>query len=372
MRPGCTRQSRGAPARGRATASVPTTARAAPAASTAATAASSRSPPPTWTGMATAAQMAATSVALHGRARPRAVEVDDVEPARAVGRPARAPPRPGRRRRRSRDRTSPCVQADAAPAAQVDRRVDDHPRPAAPRTLAHEALEKAEADAPGSSRGGTGTRRRCRAPTLEANSAAVGGRRGDERRVRAAPGSRSARSRRRRRRRTPASAGARWRMRSGFQPMCGTFRSALAGKRTTRPGRTPRPAHRPELLALLEEELHAEADAEERPPGVDRRAAPARSSPSRAGWSCRRAKAPTPGSTTAGAARDALGVARHLGRLPDALERLLHAPQVAHAVVDDRERAHGRLPDYSVPLVESTPWTRGSRCVARSRRGRAP
>ena len=66
------------------------------------------------------------------------------------------------------------------------------------------------------------------------------------------------------------------------------------------------PAHAGRLLALVEEELHAEADAEERPPRARPRARTGSTRPARASGSCMHVpKAPCPGSTTAGAVGDA-------------------------------------------------------------------
>ena len=48
------------------------------------------------------------------------------------------------------------------------------------------------------------------------------------------------------------------------------------------------------------------------------------------------------GQHDAGGGRDPLRLASHLGSVAEALECLLHAPQVTHAVVDDGERAHAR------------------------------
>ena len=74
--------------------------------------------------------------------------------------------------------------------------------------------------------------------------------------------------------------------------------------------------------------------------------------------------APTPGSTTPAARSIAADVARDLGAHADALEALLHAAQVAHAVVDDRDcghahsltRRHGETEDRDALRVSVPPW----------------
>ena len=69
-------------------AAVPSTARAAPASSTSRTAPALRSPPPTWTGTLHPGDDPADVLEVDGGAAARAVEVDDVQHARAVARPA--------------------------------------------------------------------------------------------------------------------------------------------------------------------------------------------------------------------------------------------------------------------------------------------
>src|SRR5439155_21741362 len=107
----------------------------------------------------------------------------------------------------------------------------------------------------------------------------------------------------------------------------------------------------PELLALGEEELIAEADAEERAPAVEAAA-------DRLQQAQRLERAHGVVERAVAGQHDRLGVVddpRVLGdQRPHAEtpERLLHAPEIAPAVVDDRD--HG----YSVPLVDGTPAIR--------------
>ena len=106
------------------------------------------------------------------------------------------------------------------------------------------------------------------------------------------------------------------------------------------PGQHVQALDGPELLALVEEQLHAEADAEEGAAGSDR---PAHGLEEPECAEIRHAGAERPDARQDDARRggDPLGIAGHLRGLPDALERLLHGPQVPHPVVDDRERLHG-------------------------------
>src|SRR5262249_60396376 len=107
---------------------------------------------------------------------------------------------------------------------------------------------------------------------------------------------------------------------------------------------------RPELLARLEQELHAEADAEERPPACD--GMPDRLDQAEGG-EVRHAGAEgaDPRQYDRRSIGDAIGIAGDLGGVAEAFERLLHAPQVAHVVVDDRERPH-RVP-YTLPFLHT-------------------
>ena len=105
-----------------------------------------------------------------------------------------------------------------------------------------------------------------------------------------------------------------------------------------------------ELLALGEEKLVAEADAEVRPPGRDVRADRLRE-PQAVEAPHGIGEGPVPGNDQGTSARHGPGVigdddlgGEHGQRLPDAAE-------VAPAVVDDG--------DHKTPLVESTPSMRG-------------
>src|SRR5579875_1811039 len=113
------------------------------------------------------------------------------------------------------------------------------------------------------------------------------------------------------------------------------------------PGEDAEPAHAGRLLALLEEELHADADAEK---GASRarRLTHRLDEPRRREVFHARAEGALAGQDDGGRGGDAGRVARDLGRVARPLDRLLCAAQVADAV------------------VESTPFTRGSRWVAAS------
>src|SRR5262249_13843936 len=128
------------------------------------------------------------------------------------------------------------------------------------------------------------------------------------------------------------------------------------------------PGHAGRLLALVEEDLHPDTDAEERPPR-SRRLAHGLDQPRGREVLHAGAEGALPRQHARRCGGDALGVAGDLGRLAEALEGLLRAAQVADAVVDDGERP--RHPSR-VPFVESTPRTRGSRCVAWSRARASP
>ncbi len=109
------------------------------------------------------------------------------------------------------------------------------------------------------------------------------------------------------------------------------------------------------LLALLEEDLHADADAQERLPGrggllehPHEAAAP--------DLVHRRAEGAVPGQDEGvGGAQHRRVSAQH-GLGPRVAKSLGHAPEVADPVVDDG--------DHSLPLVLGTPFTRGSRATA--------
>ena len=97
-------------------------------------------------------------------------------------------------------------------------------------------------------------------------------------------------------------------LRTGSSPCAGPAKSGRRARESarTRPRKTPSPAHRAELLALLEQQLHAEADAEKRRAALDDARAPRRPARRSRRFSMQAPKAPTPGNTTPAAALDAL------------------------------------------------------------------
>ena len=111
------------------------------------------------------------------------------------------------------------------------------------------------------------------------------------------------------------------------------------------------------LLAGLEEELEAEADAHDRAAGAaTSRTASPRPVLARFREPC--PKLPTPGTSTRSARRTSSGSVVSVAWWPARLERAHHALQVVDAVVHHR--------DHRVPLVDGTPATRGSSAVAAS------
>ena len=82
--PGCSRHS-SSTSSGRSTAAVPTTTRSTPASSSSRADSAVRTPPPTWTRQATAAAIGAIGRGGRGLAGTGGVEVDHVDPPRAVG-----------------------------------------------------------------------------------------------------------------------------------------------------------------------------------------------------------------------------------------------------------------------------------------------
>ena len=136
------------------------------------------------------------------------------------------------------------------------------------------------------------------------------------------------------------------------QPVPLHLRSLHAGRDPHDPAREhAEPADGGVLVRRLEEHLHADADAEERPAGRPTAARATSSSPAPRSASMQRPKAPTPGSTTAAAALgDEPGVGGEAGVGTDVDERLLGRAQVADAVVE-----HG---DQRAPAatVTARPW----------------
>ena len=93
--------------------------------------------------------------------------------------------------------------------------------------------------------------------------------------------------------------------RTEFQPMCGSFRPR-GSSRTTRAGQQPEAGRALVLVGAIEEQLHAEAQADDRHAGLAR----ARTTSSRPSARRRRiasGNAPTPGTTSPSAARSSPG-----------------------------------------------------------------
>ena len=262
-------------------------------------------------------------------------------------------------------------QPDGLALEDVDRREEDHRRRAARATrrpghgTAPRSCPAAPARRARTSRGETGPRARCRAPTIVANALAVlGG--GDDvgrilgprrQRVHVVEGAALAGQSRGERRRAleadvvPADV-------RDPQP-AGVQRAHLAGEQPEAVGELV-------LLGALEQQLHAQADAQHGRAGrgggpdalveaeLDEVAHALRERPDarddeRVGRLQRRR------------------VARDERARADVLQRLLHRSAVAHPVVDDRHRRH-----VSVPLVLGTPFSVGSRATAaRSARAQA-
>ena len=144
-----------------------------------------------------------------------------------------------------------------------------------------------------------------------------------------------------------------------FQPMCGTT-GARAG--STRPATAEPLGDHAVLVAVLEQDLHADADAEHRPaagrpgprsPGRRR----ARRTPA-----MHAAKAPTPGTTRPSAlgGRGQVGGHRHVGA--DPLQRAFGRAQVARAVVEhDHPAMHiltpGQQPQHAAGRRRPRPST---------------
>jgi hypothetical protein len=109
-----------------------------------------------------------------------------------------------------------------------------------------------------------------------------------------------------------------------FQPMCGTL--GPAGESPHRAGNDVQALALAELLALGEEELIAQADAEERAASsmAARTAIQERSAPrfAIASW-----KAPSPGSTTASASSTTRGSSVTTARMPEAAKAFSTLPR---------------------------------------------
>ena len=145
----------------------------------------------------------------------------------------------------------------------------------------------------------------------------------------------------------PARSGTGLSTRSVFQPMWGIFSPGRAAKRSTRPGSRPRPLCSPSSWLTSNKSC--------RPRQTPRHGFPSRTasqnaspSPVLCNSAIASANAPTPGSTTFDARRTSSGSELIMAVGPDRLDRLLNAPQIAHAVIDDDDHAVG-LADDSRP-----------------------
>src|SRR5437867_686251 len=144
----------------------------------------------------------------------------------------------------------------------------------------------------------------------------------------------------------PASAGAARTIRRAFQPMCGTLRAGSAAKRTTRPGRMPRPATGPNSsLSSNRSCMPRQMPRKGRPERIACRTGSTR--PSRVRFAMQAPKAPTPGRTTPGAAALPRIVHRSRHGYSDSLlEEPLgreHADDARVALRGEIERARQRL-----------------------------
>src|SRR3990172_6092761 len=119
----------------------------------------------------------------------------------------------------------------------------------------------------------------------------------------------------------------------------------------------PDPLVPPELLALGEEHLQAEADPQERPILAEN-VGKERKEPLPAKVLHAVAEGAHPGQDDPGATGKLRGAPAHDRRKPERLERLAPAAQVSHPVVDDPDGLRSRHP--STPFDECTPFTRGS------------
>src|SRR5262245_37918955 len=137
--------------------------------------------------------------------------------------------------------------------------------------------------------------------------------------------------------------------------------------------RGPEAAHRPRqhaeaaragaLLALREQQLQAEADAEYRPTGVDR--LPHRAvEPLPRDPPHRLAEVPDARQDDGLGAVELARGADHPHPRAEPLERLGGAAQVAHLVVQDRDQGSRARRAHRNPLVEGTPPTRGLAATA--------
>ena len=143
-----------------------------------------------------------------------------------------------------------------------------------------------------------------------------------------------------------------------FQPMCGTFRPAIAGSSSrTSPPIQPKPLRDPELTSAIGKKLHSNTHT---PRNVDPRSTAsviASITPGRARSAVMQAaNAPTPGSTMASAF--AITSGSSVTTTPGAMrerrgglgEPFLRRAQIARSIVDECNRGHGALVLTAPPL----------------------
>ena len=321
--------------------------------------------------------MARITLSFFGRPGRGAVQIDHVQPPRALLDPVLRHRAPGRRKRRWRLAMSPCLRRTHCAVLQVDRRDDQHRGAGGGKRVVAQRVAAGWAQLRGlPRRRRVGTRLSGRLPRNEVGEQPQSRRlaflrvelhgenviarhragkrepvapcRAFEAALRGHRSSSCARSRSGCRRGMPSP-------QRRAPPTCSHLvpthvrhleRACRARRAAGRAGSAaPRPredaeAGRVALLAPFEQHLHADADAEERllpRARHDRRAQAARSiSRMQSGI------APWPGKTTRSApSRLASGIARdhHRAARRDVLDRLRHRAQVAHAVVDDGDVA---------------------------------
>ena len=311
---------------GSSTAALPTTTRATPSSSSD----PSRTPPPVCTGHRHAAAIATTTSRFEPSRRAASRSTTWIQRAPAASNAAR-----------DRDRVVAVhglavevalVQSHDAPAAEIDRRVEVERRHQPQRTAPRSCASTCRPFAPDFSGWNC----------VAAHVAALDG--GDDRCRRSRTSPWRGRGRRARTsgrsRTTPAPAGRRTaatplRTSSVFHCICGCF--TPSGSRRTAPGSTPRPAPAGVLLRLVVEQLHADADAEERHVARrrlrgDRREAGALE---RLHAPAERADA---GQHDTGRVADDRLVRGEPRVGADAFERLLRRAEVADAVVEDGDQ----------------------------------
>ena len=229
-----------------------------------------RSPPPTWTGTSTLAAIRSTCSRLAGVAAARAVEVDDVQRARAGRRPSAARRRAGRRRRRSAASKSPRARRTALPSRMSiagSRIMRARPPACAAPRRQHSATKFVEH--PQAVRGGLlgveldaehrAARDDRREPLAVLGGAddVVGVARAGRERVHVVEGAAAGRA-------GPRSAATARSKRTSFQPMCGIRRPPARSARdlAARSARGRRSARA--RSERVEQQLHAQADPEHR------------------------------------------------------------------------------------------------------------